>query len=218
MAEMSLQGTIAYRNGGFSGAVENATASQIANKKNNANPLTKLASGKSDEATLAEQIGAENQELKEPPKVDKAEISGAKDNQNINEVTQSIIDRMKESVSKLSNPDEDRAAVDKELSGLQEELGKFVSGYNDALRFAQSSSNTNVLNAAKEMVTRTASVKDTLGALNINVEEDNSLKQLVEEQSKKQEEVNAALANTFHGGNYSYAQKTMKSVMDILGA
>jgi soluble cytochrome b562 len=135
-----------------------------------------------------------------------------------------ILTSMKEAVNRLSNLKEpskdDKEAIDKELKGLQEELGKFVGGYNDALRLAQNSSNANSLSSGAEMVTRTAGIKDTLKQIGVNIEDNNELSQKVNELAKNQEEISNAFKayESLFGGNYSYGKKTLGTIESLLGA
>jgi hypothetical protein len=150
-----------------------------------------------------------------------SDVTGAKtDTQKVND----ILGSMKETVNRLSNlkspTDEDKEAINKELSGLQEELGKFVNGYNDALRFAKNSSNANALSSGAEMVTRTAGIKDTLKQIGVNIEDNNELSQKVNELAKNQEEISNAFKayESLYGGNYSYGKKTVGTIESLLGA
>jgi soluble cytochrome b562 len=135
-----------------------------------------------------------------------------------------ILGSMKEAVNRLGNlkspTKDDKEAIDKELKGLQEELGKFVGGYNDALRLAQNSSNANSLSSGAEMVTRTAGIKDTLKQIGVNIEDNNELSQKVNELAKKQEEIGNAFKayESLFGGNYSYGKKTVGTIESLLGA
>jgi hypothetical protein len=129
-----------------------------------------------------------------------------------------IIKSMQESVSKLGSADYDSGAIQKELDGLQEQLQKFVGGYNDALKYAQSSSNENALSYAASMVTRTAANQDPFAQLGINVNDDNTFSQIESIASMKDNNEAIAAMKDLFSGNYSYAAKTMESVQGIFAS
>ncbi|MDR0987248.1 MAG: hypothetical protein LBL98_06105 [Ruminococcus sp.] len=133
-----------------------------------------------------------------------------------------IVKQLKEALIGLSKEDtseEDKKTVSDALKGFQEELGKYVNGYNSALKFVQSSQRESLLSGGAEMVTRTASVSDTLKQIGVNIEDDNTLS-LVKKLDEKQAEVTNALNayNTLFSGGYSYGKKTVNTIDALLGA
>jgi hypothetical protein len=129
-----------------------------------------------------------------------------------------IINSMRESVSKLGEADVDRTAVDEELAGLQEQLQKFVGGYNDALRYAKSSSDNAAISSAASMVTRTAANQNPWAQLGVQVNNDNTLEQMQSIASMKDNKDAIAAMKDLFAGNYSYGAKTLESVQGIFGA
>jgi hypothetical protein len=180
-------------------------------------PRVRTADAKAAEA--AAQAAAKTEEQSTTAKTDEVTTTEPSEKAKMDpKKIDSIISSMQEALSKLSEADVDRSAVDEELAGLQEQLQKFVGGYNDALNYAKSSSNETALSYAASMVTRTAANQDPWQQLGFNVNDDNTFSQIESIASMKDNNEAISAMKDLFSGNYSYAAKTMESVQGIFGA
>jgi hypothetical protein len=183
-------------------------------------PRVRGAQNAADEAQAATQQTTQTNEQTTTPKTDEVTTTepSAKAKIDTGKVD-SIIKNMQESVAKLGDADYDSADIEKELAGLQEELGKFIGSYNDALSYAKESQDLGTVQNAADMVTLTAANQDPLSQLGIKVNENNTLEQMQSiAKMPDNKEAIAAMKDLFKGNNYSYAAKTMESVQGIFGA
>jgi soluble cytochrome b562 len=222
MAEISMQAMNTYTNNNrpVTFQANQASREDYLNAKNDIKAkiedMKAAATGKKEETKSPTEQAAE----KAKDNFEKASDITKTDTEKAN----NILKTMKDVVYKLSNlkepTGEDQAIMEKELKGLQEELGKFVGGYNDALRLAQSSTNANALSSGAGMVTRTANIKDTLKQIGVNIEDNNELSQKVNELAKNQEEIGNAFKayESLFKGDYSYGRKTVGTIESLLGA
>jgi DNA mismatch repair ATPase MutL len=205
MADISLQGVNAYANSGS--FLDNHLAQKAAKQPTEAVPETKV----SGEASASEAIkntqeqateAKDTVEIKEPAK-EKTEYKTIND----------ILADMNDSLSKLSKEPsaDDRKKVDEELKGLQKELQKFVGSYNDAMKYATSYGNEDLLKSATEMASRTDTYSGALQGIGVGVKNDNSLFMIQNQTAGERKAI-----QSLFGGNYSYGAKTRDTLADIL--
>jgi hypothetical protein len=183
-------------------------------------PRTRTADAKAaEQAAKAAETAAKTEDQAATQKTDEVTTTepSAKAKMDPKKVDE-IIKNMQESVSKLGEADVDTGAVEKELAGLQEELGKYIGSYNDALKYAKSSDNLNTVQSAADMVTRTAANQEPWQQLGVKVNEDNTLEQMQSIASMKDNKEAISAMKDLFNGNYSYGAKTLESVQGIFGA
>jgi hypothetical protein len=205
MADISLQGVNAYANS--SSFLDNHLAQKAGQQPIEAKTETKI----DGEATASDAI-KNNQEQAAESK-DTVEITEPAKEKTEYKTINDIISDMNASLKKLGGEPsaDDRKKVDDELKGLQQELQKFVGSYNDAMKYATSYGNEDLLKSATEMASRTDTYSGALQGIGVGVKNDNSLFMIQNQTAGERKAI-----QSLFGGNYSYGAKTRDTLADIL--